>query len=445
MFFQAVRFAVFVGCFLLPWSVSAAQMTLLEAVDLTLENNDDLAAKQSVLDSEKELVWQARANVMPTIDYRYTVGKGEYSTEYFDGLDDRFDRSTLSIVQPVFSAQRFLDLGRSKNKIEASQFRFEVEKQTKLLELVEAYITLLKHEKVTLIVQQELDDHLIKMERLNSMLGRGLATKMDVLEAQSVFDELKANLIVVQNEALISKTRLSRLLSVSVDAVAPVNELFWQRSETILKNKQWHAFARENALTIDQARKEYDVAQDDVRVERAGHLPVVNFRAEMVNVDSYDTSIREDRKIQLELTVPIFQGGMTLSKTRAARSQMQSKFHNLQDSERLVNVKMDEVLTKMEGGLAKIKAYEQSVGSSNEYLNAAEKGLAYGLRGLFDVLEAKSRLYAAQRRLTVEVYDNVLHQFEFLFLIGMLNRSTVADYLQTAFNFNDLGAEPVAQ
>lgn len=445
MFPQTVRFALFISFSL--WlssstTVLAGQITLLEAIDLTLEYNDDLASKKAIYEADKELITQAKANVRPAIDYRYTIGKGQYSTDFYDDLDDGFNRSTLSLVQPVFSMQRYINLDRSKNRVEASQYRYEVDKQSKLLELVEAYITLLKHEEAAVIAEQEVVDHLVKMDRLDLMLDRGFATKMDILEARSVYDELNSDLLVVKNDALISKTRLSRLLGTAVDKVAPLDNQLWRRSDTILQNNKWQDFALENALAIDLSKKEYDVAKYDVRIEKAAHLPEVNFRAEVARIDSYDTSLTNDRKIQFELTLPIYHGGMMASKTRAAENQLKGKRYKLQDSERLVKVQLDEVLTKLEGGVAKIKAYEQSVESSNAYLQAAERGMTFGLRGLFDVLEAKSRLYGAQRKLIFEVYDNVLYQFEFLYLMGYLDKSTVADYLNASFSFSNLSAVP---
>ncbi|MEA3405038.1 MAG: TolC family protein [Pseudomonadota bacterium] len=434
---------VVISCMMLfTHSVIAAPISLMQAIDLTLQYNDDLASKQASFDADKELIDQAKANVRPAIDLRHTIGNSRYSTAYFQDLDDRYTRTTLALVQPLYSAQRLINLERSEEIVQVSELEFESHKQSKLLELIEAYITLLKYQKATVIAQQEVDDHLIKMQRLESMLSKGLTTKMDTLEARSVLDELNSNLIATKNDALVSKTRLSRLLGRPVENIVQIDEYLWQRSNAILMNTQWHSLVMENALAIELSRKEYDVAQSDLRIESAAHLPEVNFRMELVRNEAYDSSIIKDKKIQLEIMVPIYHGGMIASKSRAAQSQLKSKLHKINDSERLVKVQLDEMLTKLEGGVAKIEAYEKSMLSNQAYLEAAQKGMAYGLRGLFDVLEAKSRLYTAQRKLTFEMYDNIFSQFEFLYLLGMLDRSTVSHYLNPSFSFNSLSVAP---
>jgi outer membrane protein TolC len=182
------------------------------------------------------------------------------------------------------------------------------------------------------------------------------------------------------------------------------------------------------------AKQQERLAHMDIEVAKSGYYPEVALRAEASKSDTLETSIEGSNKIQIELTWPLYEGGDTDSRVKQSRALLESSRYQLQDRKEFLEVKLEETVARMDGNLKKIKALNQTIESSRAYLDAAQKGLSYGLRGVFDVLEAKSRVYDARRQLTAEVYDNLLAQFEFLYLIGRLDSSTVKSYLSEDFS-----------
>lgn len=412
----------------------AQPLTLLEAIQTTLTQNDELAAKQAKLQADEEAVNQAWANVKPNVSFQYSTGYSEYSTTYANDQDSHFNRGTLSLVQPLYSMKRFRTIDRSEISVNTSKLQFQLDEQTKILEMVEAYLELAKYVKVLKISEKELADHVVKVKRLDAMLKRGLATKMDTLEAQARYDELKANLVGNQNDVKVRQKRLEHLLGTPVEDIISMQESLWERARSIVAKTDWYQVAWQKTLSVQVAQSQFELAQEDVAVRRAEHWPEVNLRIEAGETDSYETSIKDDRKIQLEMTLPIYQGGGTSSKVTAAEKMMQSYAFLLKDRKRFVKVKLEEVLARLDGSIANISALQQSRQSNEAYLEAAQKGLDYGLRGVFDVLEAKARLYDAERKLTFEVYDNLMAQFEFLYLMGRLNYAAVDQYMNQPFS-----------
>ena len=414
--------------------VAAKPLTLLDAIQTTLDQNDELAAKQAKLQADEEAINQAWANVKPNVSFNFNSGYAEYDTDFQKNQNAHYSRGTLSVVQPVYSPKRFRTIDRSEKSVVVSKLQFQLDQQAKTLEMVQAYLELAKYIKVLKISEKELVDHVVKVKRLDAMLARGLATKMDILEAQAQYDELKANLIANQNDVKIRQKRLEHLLGVAVEDIAAIDESMWQRSKAIVAKKDWYKRAWKSALSVQVALGQVELAQQEVSVQGAEHWPEINLRLEASKNDSYQTFTNEDKKIQLEMTIPIYQGGGTSSKVAAAQKMMHSQQFLLKDSKRFVKVKLEEVLARLDGSIANISALQQSMQSSEAYLESAQKGLGYGLRGVFDVLEAKTRLYNAERKLTFEFYDNINAQFEFLYLMGRLNYSVLDRYMNQPFN-----------
>ncbi|WP_178861463.1 TolC family outer membrane protein [Thiomicrorhabdus cannonii] len=424
---------IFVAGFVWAPTLQAAPVTLLEAIKLTLGQNDDLAAKQAQLQADAESVNQAWAAVKPNVSFQYSRGYSEYSNSFSDKLDNHYNRGTLSMVQPLYSLKRFRNIDKAEVSVEAAELQFRLDEQTKTLELAEAFLDLSKYNKLLILSESELADHRLRLERLEAMLERGLATKMDLLEARARFDEINSFLVQNQNEVKIRQKRLEHLLGQPVESVVSLDETLWERARLILSRNDWPQSALQNALSVSVAERQYELARQEVGVQKAEHWPEVSLRLEAGETDSYETSIKDDRKVQLEMVVPLYQGGGTQSKVTAAQKMMLSREHLLNDRKRFIKVKLEEVLARLYGSMANILALQQSKASNEAYLEAAQKGMNYGLRGVFDVLEAKANLYSAQRQLTTEIYNNLMAQFEFLYLIGRLDANSVERYLKQPF------------
>lgn len=420
---------------------TAAQPSIdfLQAYQATLDNNDDLFAKRAMMEAEKEGLNQAWGGIRPNISASGSYGHGEYSTTFARNQSDTFHRTALQVVQPLYSAQRFRTISREQENAQASELQFRLDQQTTALDMTQAYVELSRSQRMAEIAQNELEDHKIKFKRLQAMLDRGLATRMDILEAQSKQDEIRANVITTRNQVIVNQKRLERLIGQPVGQVQPLNEALWQRAQDLTQYDQaWFNVAQHKAISLQVARADLDIAKQDVRINQAGHHPEINLRAEYINSDSYENTFQDNQKIQIEFSLPLYEGGITTSRVRAAHNQVTSRQFALRDRERFVNVKIKETLTRLQASVANIDALQQSIASNEAYLEAAERGLALGVRGVFDVLEAKAKSYNTERRMVEEIYANLFAQFELLYLMGQFDYATLADYLHPEFNVQAL-------
>lgn len=405
-------------------------LSLVEAYQVALGYNQSLLSKQSRLDSDREAIDQAWSQVLPDLSVSGHVGYGEYSTDFVSGETDNFKRGSVNLAQPVFSYQRFQGINKANESVASAELEFKKAQLTTGLQAIEAYIDVLENNTMVEISKQEVADHEIKMKRLEAMLGRGMATKMDMLETQSKYDELKANLSAEETQAQVTRKRLEQLVGVKFDQVMPVPEDMWQRTELWLKRSNWLDDAQAHSILILAAKQALREAQSDVEVQKGEYWPEVTARAEYYGAESYENSIKENAKVLVEMRMPIYQGGRTNSRVSAARSRVQSAQHNVEDQLYFVEVKMEESFSNLTGSYENIQAFKKSLVSADAYLAAAEKGLMYGLRGVFDVLEAKTRLYNTQRKLNAEIYKNLKSQFELLYLVGRFEPDQVASYMK---------------
>ena len=423
--------------------VRAEVLGVADAIELMHENNDELSQKKSQFYADEEQVVQAWARLKPDLSVSAARGTAEYDTTSLAGQDASYTRVRLSLVQPIYSQGRFKAVSRSEKFVASSKAGLVLDYQAKTLETLTAYFELLRFKEVASLVQQEFVDNELKVLRIEKMLKRGLATKMDQLEAQSRYDELRSATVQSQNDVTVSLKRLERLVGRTVLNVEPVNVNLWQRAKILLEQGEWHDLAQKKSLIIRLAELRYEVATQDVNVEQAGHWPELTLRAGLNNnTDSYTTNIEEERTLELELKVPLYSGGGISSRVTAAQHLLKSSEFDVRDQKKFVKVKLDELLSKLSASVASIQALKLSVASNEAYQAAAEKGMSHGLRGLFDVLEAKARVYRAQRTLSEQVYANITDQFELLYLMGELTPEMIRLYLKPNYDVSSIFVAP---
>lgn len=431
----AVGLVIFTG---LQMSAAAESVSFVSAMKQTLQQNEDLLSKKSKLNADAEQINQAWAQVKPQISASAIKGKGEYSTRFVDDEKATYQRLNLNLVQPIYSRKRFLGIDRSEAAVASQEAVFSLDQQTKLVEMAQSYIEVLKFQEAVRISDLELTDHVQRIEQLEAMLERGLTNKVDLLEAQSRYDVLRSNLVRDQNDLKVAQKSLGRLLGAKVTNVTSLKSELWKRANHIVAHGDWITLALQNSQTIEVAKKRLKTSEIDVDVAMAEYWPEVSLRMTIGDSETYESSVEKDKKIQLELNVPLYEGGMTNSRVTAARYQVDSETYFLEDQKRFIQFKMDEIMARLQGSIANIQSLEKSKVSNQAYLDSAQKGLTYGLRGVFDVLEAKARGYEVERRLIFEIHDNIMAQIEFLFLIGQLSPAGVESYLQPDFSLSAL-------
>lgn len=424
---------------IIPFSVSNAStqapISLIDAYNLTLNNNHELHGKAFRKQAEQEKLNQAWSAVKPNVRLSGTYGYGEYTTQFQNDQNDTFHRSSLQLVQPLYSANAFRNISREQSNQTALELQFGQDQQTIALQTTQSYIQLALAQRKAEIAHKQFDDHQLKLRRLEAMLERGLATRMDLLEAQSKRDEIRALVTTSDNEVLISQKRLERLIGEPFADIQPLNENLWRRAERLTENaNHWLNQAQQHSPGIQIAKANLDVAKQELRIQQAGFQPEINLRAEYVKSNSYENTFLDNKKIQIEFGMPLYQGGATQSRVRAANNIISSQQEFLTDQQRTTRIQVEETLTQLQASSANIIALEQSVQSNQAYLEAAERGLSLGVRGLFEVLDARTRIHNTERRMLDEIYANILTQFELLYLIGKFDQHSLTEYLKLGFS-----------
>ena len=216
---------------------STRPLSIIDAYTITVNNNDQLRAKHYRTQAEQERLTQAWSGIKPNVRIVGAYGYGEYSTQFLNDETDAFHRGTIQITQPLYSANAFRTISRENTNQQGLELQYIQDQQTIALQTVESYIQLALAMRKADIANKQLNDHNLKYKRLEAMLERGLATRMDLLETRSKLDEAQALVTTSNNDVTINKKQLERLLGEPFSSFLPVNENLWRRAERLTQHE----------------------------------------------------------------------------------------------------------------------------------------------------------------------------------------------------------------
>ncbi|HED52292.1 MAG TPA: type I secretion protein TolC, partial [Gammaproteobacteria bacterium] len=165
-------------------------------------------------------------------------------------------------------------------------------------------------------------------------------------------------------------------------------------------SEHWIDQAKQQNLQVLSAQATSEAARQEMRRQRAGHLPTLDLNASAryqdVNFGGIAPIKRQDSQIGIQLNIPLYQGGATSSLTRQARSRFEEATQRLQQAVRSAELATRNAWRGIRTDIAQVNALSESLESTRVAVEAEEAGFEVGTRTIVDVLNAQREHYLAR-------------------------------------------------
>lgn len=411
----------------------ASALGLLEAYDLALKNDPAYRSAVYANEAGKENRVLGRANLLPSVSASYGSNKAHTVSDYGRGrIDDRhyIARSTVvQVRQPLvnFDAAARYRQGVAQSSYAAAQF--ESQEQNLILRVAEAYFDALFQADQLALARAERDVY-VEQRNVNDRLFRnGEGTRTDMLETQSRLDIAEATLIEAQNNMDSALDVLAGMIGGHVDRLDGLRPGFRAEQKDVLDFETWKNTALHNNPDIQALQHAVEVASQEIKKQRAGHLPRVDAVA-IYNkgISDTTTTINQDIKthsVGFQVNIPIYAGGGVSAATRQAAANKGRALADLetQISKTLVELRRQYKLT--ESSVPRIQALIKAVDSAQLLVKATEQSIKGGVRINLDMLNAQRQLSLARRDLAQARYGYMLATLRMKAAAGTLGREDV--------------------
>jgi outer membrane protein len=435
------------GCSIAAALVSAAPVRAENLIEVYLDavRGDPLVREaEARRDAALEAKPQARGALLPQVNVN-----GQFATRDADG-DNVFNqvvdpdndpttdnnvivpvRSTQSsdsdfwnyqaeITQSLFSWEQWQALKRADSSVAVAEATYRAAQQNLLVRVSQAYFDVLAAEDTLGAAEAALEALTRQLEQAEKRFEVGLIAVTDVQEARAAHDNARAGVIAAKRAVASAQEVLRELTNKDYQSLAKPAEAMPLDQPDPADEQAWVDLALKDNLDVIAARLGSEVASRDVKIAQGGHFPTLELFANRTEYDSQATqtnngltgpadSSQTQDTIGVQVVIPIYSGGATQSRVREQVHLHRAARERVEGAMRSAERETRDAYLGVIAEKARVQALQQAVKSSQTALEATEAGFEVGTRTTVDVLDARRRLFEAQRDFARSRYDYLIN------------------------------------
>ncbi|MBF0146154.1 MAG: TolC family outer membrane protein [Magnetococcales bacterium] len=425
-FWKFVLFATVV-VYLCGRSGFALAEDLWQTYQAALDHDPRLKAALHRKQGAFEVLPQSEAALYPAASVSSQHGFYKQST-----LDkDSYDTSgfSLSVMVPIYHRDRLLGLDMAKTGMDMAELGYVLEQQQHVLRVAEKYFNVLSAEESLNVALAEETAMMRQLDLAKEGLSAGTAIITEVQEAQSGADFAKAQVVASRNAVLQRQRELTELTGFRDQALnlSPLKQDIPIKEPDPALPDRWVENGLANNVNLKIMSSKQVQAQQGVEKARAEHLPTVDATTGYSYSDSGGSNYwtggvptSKTNYLTVQLNVPLYAGGATVSKVRQAEQALQEARFELDRSRQEVETGIRNAYLDVQTAIAQVTAFNQALTSSSSVLQTTRESHAAGLRTMLDVLNAERDVFRAMRNLADARYRYILGALRLKFNSGQL-------------------------
>jgi outer membrane protein len=424
-------------------SVAARAENLMEVYQDAMRSDPVVREAEARREAALEVKPQARGLLLPQLNVngQYATQGNESESTFPQAVDTDNDPATppqvvvvpnrqesdsdfwqyqAEITQSLFRWDQWQALKRADAEVAVAEATYRAAQQNLLVRVSQAYFDVLAADDTLSAAQATLEALNRQLEQAEKRFEVGLIAVTDVQEARAAHDSATAAVIAAKRTLATSQEALRELSGETYAVLVKPAEQMPLDQPSPADEQGWVDLALQNNLDVIAARLNTEVAAGNVKVAQAGHFPTLELFARYGEFDSDATqtnngltgpadSNQVEDTIGVQLVVPIFSGGVTHSRVREQVHLQRAARERLEGTMRGAERQARDAYLGVIAEKARVQALQQAVKSSQTALEATEAGFEVGTRTTVDVLDARRRLFEAQRDYARSRYDYLIN------------------------------------
>tara|TARA_B100000795_G_scaffold266933_1_gene250909 strand:+ start:2293 stop:3549 length:1257 start_codon:yes stop_codon:yes gene_type:complete len=338
------------------------------------------------------------------------------------------ERYTLSVSQPLIDMPKYYAWKMSKDV--AGQFEFNAKENASLIKLnmIERYFHLLDTTDTLVFSREDRTATEKKLEHIRALYKMQRVKVTDLFELEARLDMLVSLEIDAKQARDVARGGLSELTNSPIEYISPLNKTvdFIERVEDI---DEWAALSVTNNYKLMALQKAIDASQRNVDIMTAGHYPTLGLQLSKqksnIGFDSTFNRPSVTEVATLNLSIPIFDGGITSARTYEARRQLEIAQLQYEHEKRIVIRELKDMFLGVNGMISRIEAANQAVKSAGKSNQAMKRSFELGIATVTEVLDEQHLFSEAKRQHQKALHDYITVKARLFHFSGKLNENFV--------------------
>jgi len=357
----------------------------------------------------------------------------------FDGrVTTTTHRYGVDLRQNIFRWENWVALQRADSQVAQAEADYQAAQQDLISRVSQRYFDVLAAQDDLEAQQVALTSIQRQLEQAESRFQIGLIAVTDVEEARAAHDSGAAAVIAAKRTLASTQELLREITGDAFDTLARPIEPMELASPDPVSEDRWVEMALQQNLALVSSRLAADIARENVSAARGGHFPSLDlvgsrYKATSNGVDTFTdgtsaggtTLDQQQRTIGLQLTFPIYSGGMVSSQVRQAVYQHRAAKERVERVARQTEHDARDSYLGVLSEISRVKALRRAVESNATSLRATESGYEAGTRTAVDVLQSRQLWVQAQTDYSRSRYDYMVNVLKLQQAAGTLSQQSL--------------------
>jgi outer membrane protein len=353
-------------------------------------------------------------------------------------VDTTIHHYTIDLKQSLFRWENWEALKRADSQVAQAEADYQAAQQDLMERVAQRYFDVLGAQDDLQAQQMALISVTRQLEQAEARYQIGLIAVTDVEEARASHDSTAAAVIAAKRSLASTLELLREIIGDPFDHLAVPVEPFETANPDPISEDRWVEMALQQNLSVVSSRLSADIARENVSIQRGGHYPsldLVGSAGKLTNngVDAFDdgspaggtTLDQRQRSIGIQLTFPIYSGGLVSSQVRQAVYQHRAAKERLERVARQTEHDARDAYLGVLSEITRVKALRRAVESNLTALRATESGYEAGTRTAVDVLQSRQQWVQAQTDYAHSRYDYMLDVIKLQQAAGTLSEQSL--------------------
>lgn len=412
-------------------SAPASAQTLEEALSLAYETNPTIGAERARQRATKQQKNQAIAQALPQVEASANYAKVEDTQT---AVNPNFCGSTIQTTctrnldqksaqvtgqQPIFTGLRnFNAIRAAKARVKAGNAQLALVEQDVLQRAAEAYFNVVRDMRVYDATKNNVDVLLRQQREANLRFEVGEVTKTDVAQADARLAQSRAQLTTAQARLAVSRAAFAEIIgetprTLESNPALPPAPASLDEAKTI---------AATAAPLIVRAKMAEEASRRDFAVAKGAFAPTVSVTASYQYAEEPSSFILKDEQFAygVRASMPIFLGGLNISRAREAQALNEADRRRIEEAERRSIAAVTQAWEQLAAARANIVSATSQVEANELALTGVRRESQLGTRTTLDVLDAEQEYLNAQVSLANAERDARSATFLLLAAMGVL-------------------------
>ncbi|MBN4053888.1 TolC family outer membrane protein [Haliea sp. AH-315-K21] len=419
---------------------------LLDIYNLAVAGDPQIRQARAEFNATHTNVAQGFSQLLPEVTLtantaRQAQGPGETTSfqqaySYANGFNSK--GYGLNIRQNLLNFEAWYSYQSIIKSDEAAATNLARSEQELIQRVAGAYFDVLRSEDNLDTFEAELEASARILEQQEERFAVGLVPITDVYDSQAAYDLARVNLLVEQNTLSQRYEALEAITGRNHDDVSSLSEEFPIQPLVPTSIEEWVMTANQNNLDVRAARLTMESKEYEADAAKAAMFPTLDISAgynwNEAGGFSFSTlagvagdSVNENSNITLNLSIPIFAGGLNKARERQAFYNLDASEESLLNTQRTSTQNARNSYRSVENDVLTISARAQAVLSAQSQVDATEAGLEAGTRNIVDVVTAQRLLFQSIRDYANARYTYVINTLNLKQAAGLLSPQDIID------------------